>query len=122
MKLDFTGLNQIAYRGCETTETQAQKDQLVDQGCRIIEDEPLPFDDDPPAAVPAQDQPRSSSPAKVEIRQVFSLQDVQLLCKLSRDGKIELLEKIYMDKQTGFVYAHFMLIMDDAHKQASEAV
>lgn len=52
-------------------------------------------------------------PAKVEVKQIFSLQDIEPLCNLYRDGRIQLLEKIHIFKKSGAVYAHFMLVLDE---------
>lgn len=123
MALDFTALNRIAYRGFETVEAQEQKDKLIDQGFTIVEGEELPFDE-PPASTtktPPAETTLLPSPAKVEIKQLFSLQDSALLCELYQDGRIELLEKLHIFKKTGAIYAHFMLTLEKPQKQASEA-
>jgi hypothetical protein len=38
-KLDFSALNQLAYRGFESEEAQAEKDRLIEQGFTVVEDD-----------------------------------------------------------------------------------
>ena len=112
-ELDFTALNKLAYRGFETEEEQAQKDKYIEQGCIFIEGEALPFEEPPASEAKAQPKEETllSSPAKVEIRQIFSLQDTALFCELYKEGRIELLEKLHLYRKTGALYAHFMLTL-----------
>ena len=58
MQLDFTKLKGIAYRGFETEEAKATKDEWIEQGFSIIEGEKTPFDE-PPQQLPAE--PRAAS-------------------------------------------------------------
>lgn len=111
MALDFTALNRISG----TDANRKKMDKWIEQGYSIVDGEALPFDD-PPAAKPTH------APEKIEIRQIFTPQDTPLLCELNRDGKIELLEKLLIFKNTGAVYAHFMLKLEDAQEQVTEAV
>lgn len=41
--LDFSKLHSIAYRGIEGAEARAFKDQLIEQGCTIVEEQETPF-------------------------------------------------------------------------------
>ena len=38
-KLDFSALNQLAYRGFESEEAQAEKDRLIEQGFTVVEND-----------------------------------------------------------------------------------
>lgn len=118
-KLDFTALNKIAYRGFETAEEQEQKDTLIEQGFTIVEDEQLPFDEPQPSTA---EEPQHAAPLKVEVKQIFSLQDVDTLCNLYKEGRIELLDKIRIFKRSGAVYAHFMLALDKGSETASDGL
>lgn len=44
MELDFSKLEQLAYRGFDGAEARAQKDALIEQGFTILEDEETPFE------------------------------------------------------------------------------
>lgn len=118
-KLDFTALNKIAYRGFETAEEQEQKDALIEQGFTIVEDEQLPFDEPQPSTA---EEPQHAAPLKTEVKQIFSLQDVDMLCNLYKDGRIELLDKIRIFKRSGAVYAHFMFTLDKGSETASDGL
>ena len=41
--LDFSALDRLAYRGCETVEEQAQKDALIERGFTFVEEKDNPF-------------------------------------------------------------------------------
>lgn len=109
MELDFSGLNRIANKAEPEEEKKAA---LTERGYTVVEGEPLPFDE----------APEEDTPARVEIKQIFSLSEVSLFCALYEAGRIELLEKVVMFRKTGALYAHFLLTIGDANKQASEAV
>lgn len=77
MQLDFTKLKGIAYRGFETEEAKATKDEWIEQGFSIIEGEKTPFDEQPqqlPADPRAASKGRQLKPLKsVEGRDYRSL-------------------------------------------------
>ena len=119
-KLDFTALNKIAYRGFETAEEQEKKDALIEQGFTIVEDEKLPFDEPQPSTA---EEPQLNAPRKVEIKQIFSLRDdMEMLCSLYKAGRMELLDKITIFRESGAVYAHFMLSLEKRSETASDGL
>lgn len=108
MALDFSAMDKAAYRGCKTDEDKAQRDALIAQGATIIEDEPLPFDEDP------ADQAKAGAEAMgpngpIEVRQLFLPHDIPAFCELYRAGRIQLVAPLIYDKtgRTGTLYAHF---------------
>lgn len=65
MGLDFSKLENIAYRGFEGAEARAAKDELIEQGFTVVEGEKTPFEaaegqplnpSTPPAGSPAKRQ------------------------------------------------------------------
>ena len=60
MKIDLTGLNRLAYRGFETEEEQASKDELIAKGCTLVEDAENPFSP-PPAPEATNGKPVDTS-------------------------------------------------------------
>ena len=111
MELDFTGLNRIAYGNANTPEERQEKDELLEKGCVFVQADELPFEE-PPAA--------GNQENKVELRQIFSLQDTLIFCELYSRGKIELLEPLHLYRTTGALYAHFMLTLEDSRKSILE--
>lgn len=67
MELDFSKLENIAYRGFEGAEARAEKDKLIEQGFTVIEDATTPFDA-PPAQGPDTSTLPSKSPKKRQLR------------------------------------------------------
>lgn len=65
MELDFSKLDKLPYRGFETAEARAAKDELIEQGFTVVEGEKTPFEaaegqplnpSTPPAGSPAKRQ------------------------------------------------------------------
>lgn len=68
MDLDFSKLENIAYRGFEGAEARAEKDALIEQGFTVIEGATAPFDA-PPAQEPySPPAPPSKSPLKRQLK------------------------------------------------------
>lgn len=64
-KLDFTALNNLAYRGFETAEAREQKDALIEQGFTIAEaDTDNPFLQADNTAAQTASEPPKTSPVK----------------------------------------------------------
>lgn len=63
-ELDFTALNQLAYKGFETAEEQEKKDALIEQGFTIVEDKENPFT----APQTASERRSASSPSRQDKR------------------------------------------------------
>lgn len=67
MELDFSKLENIAYRGFEGAEARAEKDALIEQGFTVIEGATTPFDA-PPAQEPYSPIPPPKSPLKRQLK------------------------------------------------------
>lgn len=67
MELDFSKLENIAYRGFEGAEARAEKDALIEQGFTVIEGATTPFDA-PPAQEPYSPTPPPKSPLKRQLK------------------------------------------------------
>jgi hypothetical protein len=66
-ELDFTALNQLAYKGFETAEEQEKKDALIEQGFTIVEDKENPFTA-PQTASERRSASSASSPSRQDKR------------------------------------------------------
>ena len=66
-ELDFTALNQLAYKGFETAEEQEKKDALIEQGFTIVEDNENPFTA-PQTASERRSVSATSSPSRQDKR------------------------------------------------------
>lgn len=67
MELDFSKLDNIAYRGFEGAEARAEKDALIEQGFTVIEGATTPFDA-PPVQEPYSPTPPPKSPLKRQLK------------------------------------------------------
>ena len=67
MELDFSKLENIAYRGFEGAEARAEKDALIEQGFTVIEGATTPFDA-PPVQEPYSHTPPPKSPLKRQLK------------------------------------------------------
>jgi hypothetical protein len=65
VELDFSKLENIAYRGFEGEKARAEKDKLIEQGFTVIEGATTPFD-----APPAQEATPTTSPKSPVQRQL----------------------------------------------------
>lgn len=77
-------------------------DEIHSEPEKPLEGPPGPEKRDPPP-----------SPARAEIKQIFSIQESALLCELYKSGRMELLDKLHVFRSSGAVYAHFLLTLDD---------
>ena len=66
MELDFSKLENIAYRGFEGEKARAEKDALIEQGFTVIEGATTPFDA-PPAREADTPTPPPKSPAQRQL-------------------------------------------------------
>ena len=64
MALDFTKLTGLPYRGCETEEARASRDELVEKGFTILEGKTTPFDETPLPTQPRTQTKRPLPPFK----------------------------------------------------------
>lgn len=60
MELDFSKLENIAYRGFEGEKARAEKDALIEQGFTVIEGATTPFEAPPPQGVNTSTPPPES--------------------------------------------------------------
>ena len=63
MELDFSKLENIAYRGFEGEKARAEKDKLIEQGFTVIEGATTPFD-----APPAREADTPTPPLKSPVQ------------------------------------------------------
>lgn len=83
-ELDFTALNQLAYKGFETAEAQEKKDALIEQGFTIVEDKDNPFT----APQTASGSRSASSPSRQDKRPEEAQRAPQSASALSKYKKV----------------------------------
>ena len=86
-ELDFTALNQLAYKGFETAEEQEKKDALIEQGFTIVEDNENPFTA-PQTASERRSASATSSPSRQDKRPEEPQRAPQSASALSRYKKV----------------------------------